>query len=155
VPTQLKILRGNPGKQVLNRAEPQPRVPPEVPDAPPFLNAYARAEWDRVAGELWRLGLLTIVDLQPLAAYCQAYGRWRTAEEALQKMAAVDPHTGGLIVKKGGNPIQNPLVKIAADAANDMVRHASQFGLTPVARSRIHAADNTAADSKFGPLLAG
>jgi phage terminase small subunit len=83
VPTQLEILRANPGKEKLNKHEPRPMVPPQVPDAPAFLNGYARAEWDCVADELHRLRLLTVVDLQPLAAYCQAYGRWRTAEEAL------------------------------------------------------------------------
>ena len=51
VPTQLQLLRGNPRKQALNKAEPQPRVPPQVPQAPAFLNGYARAEWDRVAEE--------------------------------------------------------------------------------------------------------
>jgi P27 family predicted phage terminase small subunit len=154
-PTQLKILRGNPRKEALNKGEPQPRVPPQVPEPPQFLNGYAREEWYRVGEELLRLRILTIVDIQPLAAYCQAYGRWRTAEEALARMAASDPITFGLLLKKGGNPVHNPLVAVAEKAAGAMVKYAAEFGLTPAARSRVHATDATAADSKFGPLLAG
>jgi P27 family predicted phage terminase small subunit len=36
-----------------------------------------------------------------------------------------------------GNPRRNPLVKIAADAAEDMLRFAGEFGLTPIARTRL------------------
>jgi len=148
-------LRGNPRKESLNKREPQPIVPSQVPEAPAFLNGYAREEWHRVAEELLRLRLLTVVDLQPLAAYCQAYGRWRTAEEALARMATMDPMTSGLMLKKGGNPVYNPLVAVAEKAAGAMVRYAAEFGLTPAARSRVQSTDTTAADSKFGPLLAG
>lgn len=67
-------------------------MPVELPEAPDFLNDYACDEWYRVGEELLRLGLLTGVDLQPLGAYCAAYGRWRTAEEVLARMADKDPH---------------------------------------------------------------
>jgi phage terminase small subunit len=50
-------------------------VPAELPEAPGFLNGYARDEWYRVGEELLRLGLLTVADTQPFAAYCAAYGR--------------------------------------------------------------------------------
>ena len=91
VPTHLKLLRGNPGKRPINMNEPQPDVVADVPDAPPFLAQYACDEWYRIAEELQRLHLLTAFDLNPLAAYCQAYARWRMAEEALAEMAARDP----------------------------------------------------------------
>jgi hypothetical protein len=48
---------------------------------------HSGQHWYRVGEELLRLGLLTVVDLQPLAAYCQTYDRWRMAEEALAKIA--------------------------------------------------------------------
>lgn len=35
-------------------------MPAQVPEAPEFLKGYARAEWDRIVEELYRLGLLTI-----------------------------------------------------------------------------------------------
>ena len=154
VPTKLKLLRGNPGKREVY-PEPEPLVPDLLPAPPEFLSDYAMQEWRRMVVELYRLQLLTMADLHPLAAYCQAYGRWRTAEETLKRMAENDPVTHALIVKGyAKNPIQNPIVKIADRAAADMVRYASEFGLTPVARTRLAAAPE-ATTSKFTGLLAG
>ena len=107
-----------------------------------------------MALELHHLGLLTVVDVTSFAAYCQSYGHWREAQEALAKMAANDPVNRGLLVDTKDGKRRNPLVKIAADAANDMVRHATQFGFTPVARSRLHASDSSAVASKFEGLIA-
>jgi P27 family predicted phage terminase small subunit len=139
VPTHLRLLRGNPGKRPI-RPEPEPQRESECPDPPPFVRGYAADEYWRVAPELHRLGLLTVVDLMPLAAYCMAYTRWRTAEEALARMAEADPVAHALLIKSAdGNPRRNPLVKIADDAADAMVRYAGEFGMTPVARSRLAA----------------
>jgi P27 family predicted phage terminase small subunit len=53
-----------------------------------------------------------------------------------------------------GNPRRNPLVKIASDAAEDMVRYASEFGMTAAARSRIAAGIYTPpGPSKFDGLI--
>jgi P27 family predicted phage terminase small subunit len=63
-------------------------------------------------------------------------------------MAEADP-TGrsALLVKTAnGTAVQNPLIGIANKAAADMVRYASEFGMTPSARSRVHA-DTTAAEA--------
>ena len=94
-----------------------------------------------------RLGILTGVDRAALAAYCQAWGRWRQAERALAAMAALDPVTGALMIKtKEGNAIQNPLVGVANKAMADMVRYAAEFGMTPSARTRVQAAAGGQAD---------
>lgn len=139
-PAHLKVLRGNPGKRPIPTNEPQP-TRGELPAPPDFLAPLAREEWLRVTPELYRLGLLTVVDINPLAAYCQAYSRWVTAERALAKMAEKSPIGAGLVMINPADKklIQNPLVNIAAHAARDMVRYASEFGLTPVARARLAA----------------
>jgi hypothetical protein len=56
MPTQLKLLRGNPGKQRLPNNEPQPEQDIDVPDPPPFITGYAADEWWTVATQLHRLG---------------------------------------------------------------------------------------------------
>jgi P27 family predicted phage terminase small subunit len=128
-----------------------------MPECPSFLIGYGCDEWYRVAPELHRLGLLTILDIPALAAYCQAYRVWRTAVEALHEMAKRDPVMHGLVVKAAsGGAIQNPLVLTIRQAANDMVRFAGEFGMTPVARARIAAGVYNKPDGgKFGGLLAG
>jgi P27 family predicted phage terminase small subunit len=111
-----------------------------MPGAAAVSRRLASDEWWRVAPELWRIGLLRVTDVAPLAAYCYAYAQWRTAVEALARIAAGDPNMAGLLIKTtDGNPRRNPLVKIASDAAEDMLTFAGQFGLTPVARSRLAA----------------
>ena len=71
MPTHLRLLRGNPSKEPLNKNEPQPTIDPEIPDVPEFLTGYAADEWCRVSEELYRLKLLTSVDTHTLAAYCK------------------------------------------------------------------------------------
>jgi P27 family predicted phage terminase small subunit len=100
-----------------------------------------------MADELFGLGLLTRIDRAALAAYCKAYERWVAAERALAKMAERDLLSGGLMIKTtNGNAIQNPLVGTANRAMLDVVKFASEFGMTPAARSRIEAGPNGSQD---------
>jgi len=132
------------------------QIAPEVPDPPSFIESCATEEWNRVSVELHRVGLLTTVDHAALAGYCAAYARWRTAEEALRKMADNDPVFRGLIVKSAhGYAIENPLVYTSRRAMQEMLKFAAEFGFTPAARARV-AAGIAASEprSKFGDLLA-
>ena len=144
-PTHLKLVSGNAGRRPLNNAEPKHAL--SIPTPPTELSGDAKMEWGRVAERLYRAGTLSDVDRAPLAAYCQAYGRWMQAERALMRLAEADKATGGLLIKtSNGNAIQNPLVGIANKAAADMVRYAAEFGMTPSARSRIKAEGQTPGD---------
>lgn len=156
IPTHLKLLRGNPGHQAMTKAEPQPAIEPQVPEPPVYLVGFAKDEWERICVELYSMKLLAKVDLQPLAAYCQAYAIFRTAVDTYTEMAARDPATRAIMVKaKTGTPMQNPVLLTMRHAANDMVRFAAEFGFTPSARSRISTIHSDEAHSKFGSLLAG
>jgi P27 family predicted phage terminase small subunit len=80
---------------------------------------------------------------------------WRTAVETLATVAARDPITHGLLMRTAdGNARRNPLVKIAADAAADMLRFANEFGIGAAARSRMAAGwQPPERPSRFGDLL--
>ena len=54
-PTNLKLLRGNPGKRKLNTTEPDP--PPAIPTCPSHLDKVAKREWRRKAESSLRWGL--------------------------------------------------------------------------------------------------
>ena len=131
-PTRLKVLTGNPGKRPLNAAELTPE--PAIPDCPAELGPVARREWDRLVGELASLRLLTNLDRAALAAYCGAYALWAESMEAIQKY-------GTMIKSPSGYPVQSPYVAIANRQAEIMMRIASEFGFTPVSRSRISTPD--------------
>ena len=153
LPTHLKLLRGNPGKRPI-KPEPEPTLPETLPEPPSFLPTDAVNEWWRVVPELRALGILTVLDVQPLAAYCMAYAHWIAAEQALAQMAAEDQGFNGLMITGStGARMANPLVKIARNAAADMLRFAAEFGMTPRARSYLDAAGRLSGPSKFDGLL--
>lgn len=127
-PTRLKYLAGNPGKRPLNAYEPRPD--PAVPDCPPELGPAAKREWDRLAGDLGKLKIITNLDRAALAAYCGAYSLWADATEQIQKY-------GAMIKSPTGYPVQSPYIAIANRQAEIMLRIASEFGFTPASRSRI------------------
>jgi P27 family predicted phage terminase small subunit len=154
-PTYLRLLRGNPQRRPLNTNEPQPEVPAEFPEPPPHIEGYAHDEWYRIGPELHRMRLLTVADLKIFEFYCQSYGRWRDAEEALQRFRRGDPNMKGLIVKgQTGAMIENPLIYTARKAASDCMRYALELGLSPAARARLSDSGSGGAPSKFGDLLA-
>ncbi len=137
-PTALRLLQGGPNARGIPAGEP---IPPasDMPPPPSWLNAYALEEWEKLAEDLYGMGVLTSIDQTMLAAYCMAFARWRQAEEDLQKMADADPVTHGALLKtKEGNAIQNPLVGVANVARRDMARLAAEFGLSPSSRTLIN-----------------
>lgn len=78
-PTAMKELEGNPGKHPLNTSEPKPNK--KAPACPKWLEPEAKKEWRRLAKQMEAIGILTEVDMAAFAGYCQAYARWKEAEE--------------------------------------------------------------------------
>ena len=147
IPYELARLRGNPSKRRLHRG-PQPARPAAVPEPLPFLCEAAQAEWRRLAPELCRLNLLTVLDYAVFAAYCASFGRWITAERMLE--------TEGLTARGStGNTVAHPLTKIATQSARDLCKFAAEFGMTPCARARMRAGydDDGGGSGKFDGLL--
>lgn len=140
-PTILKVIAGNPGKRRLPKNEPKPE--PSIPPCPPHLGDEAKFEWHRLSHELYRLGLLSNIDGNALACYCEAFGTWVQANKAIRKMAETDEITAGLMIRtKGGNVIQNPMVGVRNRAMEIMNKLAAEFGMTPSSRARV-ASDAT------------
>jgi P27 family predicted phage terminase small subunit len=159
MPTNLRLLRGDTlrGKgRPLSQNEPHPLIPDLIPDPPAPLEGYAADEWRRVVVELYRLRLLTVVDINSLAAYCQSYKTWREATEIMTELAARGAPMKALVLKnRKGEVTKNPLNGVARDAAREMVRFASEFGFSPAARARIAAGPygETRQTDKFSGLI--
>lgn len=78
------------------------------------------------------LGLLSELDRAALAVYCEAWGRWVEAEEALRKF--------GVIIKgPGGLPTPNPYLRVANHAMDQLRGLLAEFGLSPSSRTRLRA----------------
>ena len=148
-PTALKVLEGNPGKRPLNEHEP---VPPKAAiRCPAWLEPEAKKEWKRLAPALEAMGILTTVDISAFAGYCQAYARWKEAEEFISKHGSIFQTPSGYVQ-------QVPQVSIAQQNLKIMQSFCSEFGLTPATRSRIIASggsDGDADDPMEGLLKGG
>ena len=86
-PTALKVLEGNPGGRPLNVNEPKPVK--KAPRCPSWLEDEAKKEWKRMGKVLEQLGLLTEMDMAAFAGYCQAYARWKEAEEFITQHGTI------------------------------------------------------------------
>lgn len=130
VPTELKILRGNPGQRPLNALEPQPEQAATL-DPPDYLDDQGRREWVAKAPMLQRLGLLTEADLDTFGLYCQTFARWKHAQKqiALYGMVHVTEKTGSLQI--------SPWLSIANKAQSECQKLLVEFGCTPSSRSRV------------------
>jgi len=138
-PTQLKKLRGNPGRRPLPKDEPKPRQKTGLPRAPSFLDKTAKKEWRRMVKELHPIGLLTNIDLTAFAAYCTTYSIWMDAVLQVQKH-------GPLIKAQSGFPMQSPYLQIQNKAQGEMRKWLVEFGMSPSSRSRVVATPEKKSD---------
>lgn len=128
VPTELKILRGNPGKRPIPTDT--PRADGEMPKCPKYLKGEARREWGRIVDELNRLGVLSSVDRASIEIYCEAYATWRHARAQAQGEDAIT-------TSEKGFQMQSPWVSIANTAAAQMQKFLSEYGLTASSRAKV------------------
>ena len=111
----------------------------KAPACPKWLEPEAKKEWRRLAKQMEAIGILTEVDMAAFAGYCQAYARWKEAEEFITQH-------GTIVKTPSGYWQQVPQVSIAQTYLKIMNKFAEQFGLTPSSRSRIIASDGGPAD---------
>ena len=148
-PTAMKELEGNPGKHPLNTSEPMPNK--KAPACPKWLEPEAKKEWRRLAKQMEAIGILTEVDMAAFAGYCQAYARWKEAEEFIEQH-------GTIVKTPSGYWQQVPQVSIAQTNLKVMLKFCSEFGLTPSSRSRMIAGElnkDTVVDEMEFLLLEG
>ena len=120
-------------KVVGGRFEPPantPRPKPQLPKMPPGLSNEAKREWRRVARPLFDVGLLTELDKQTLAIYCEAVARYERSQAYLLKY-------GDTYLKENGEPKQRPEYFIMQNSLKELRQFIALFGLSPAARLRM------------------
>lgn len=127
LPTALKVLHGT-RRPSRERALPKS----EIPDAPPFLDIEARAEWGRLTAELHSAGTITKADRALLAAFCQTWSRWTAAETALAE-------TGPVVRSTAGAPMLNPYFSVSQRCLKELRAFAAELGLSPTSRTRLRS----------------
>ena len=131
-PSAILQLRGS-WRADANKADPKPKA--GRPTCPAWLDKYAKAAWKQLVPQLDDMGVLTKIDGQALTLLCQTWGKWRRAEEMIQKHGEVYP------IKTDAGEVkylqQSPYVSIARSASDQLARMFREFGMTPSARTRI------------------
>jgi P27 family predicted phage terminase small subunit len=135
-PTALKLVQGNPGRRPLNASEPMPE--PSLPPCPTHLSPAARREYGRLGRQLVNQGVMTALDRNALALYCEAWARHVDAEEHIATYGAVIMGAKGLVL--------SPYIRISSQCVEQLTKLQSEFGLTPTSRSRVHAAPKETVD---------
>ena len=124
-PTRLLKLTGNyrRDRHGGRDSEPQPKRAKSV-RCPASLSADARPHWRRLAKLLSGLGILTTADLDSLAVLCETLASHEEAIAAAR--LAIDPK------------VKQAWLRAASQAFGNWTKLASEFGLTPSGRTRLH-----------------
>jgi P27 family predicted phage terminase small subunit len=127
------------GRDVSKRPMPEPLLvagrPEHELDKPPAgLPLEAKRYWRKTVARLVEVGMIDLVDEAALRMLSIQYARWLKAGEAIAE-------EGMFTVGSRGQPKEHPAVRVEREATVLYLRTAEQFGLTPMARTRLGLAE--------------
>lgn len=143
-PTAAKVLQGT-FRQ--DRAVKDEVKHEEVEDltAPDWMEGLALVKWNELAVKLKKAGVLTVVDVHNLEAFCTAYATFRKAYEEVENEGNTMPTLNGGVQK-------NPSVTVMNEAMRNMVTYGSLLGLDPSSRTKISGKAGDKKDNPFAKL---
>ena len=149
-PTKIHLMNGNPSRLNLDdRIEPEPDV--KIPECPRHLKGEARKEWNRISLELFKLGLISEIDVAALSAYCSAWADYVYSDKKIRRMK----DEGYVFETSRGFRIQEPLFGIKNRSLEIMHKFLTEFGMTPASRSRLAVTGKKKTTDPLEELLAG
>lgn len=137
-PVEQRRLEG--GSEVSHRPVPEPLLVAGRPDLekfrvpPPYLPNDAKEFWGETIQRLTEVGIIDLVDGVSLELMAIQYARSRQAGRVVAVEGHFAPGAAGQIK-------EHPALKIERDAMAMFLRYASEFALTPVARTRLGMAE--------------
>ena len=126
-PTALIKLEGGVQAKKTKR-ESKPLVAYKRP--PKHLSKKAKEKWEELGPKLYKLGLLTEIDLEAFEALCIIYAKWHDAENEAT-VSITETATGY-------NQI-NPMISVAKGYFTQYKGLLTEFGMSPASRTRIEA----------------
>ncbi|MED0676976.1 phage terminase small subunit P27 family [Aneurinibacillus thermoaerophilus] len=139
-PIHLHLLEGNKNrltkKEIEKRVEAEKKIQPKKDNVKPpaWLDAIAKKEFKRIAKELAELDLVTNVDVNALAAYCDAYSDYVKCTKIIQEEGFMVEYTNKAAET---NKVPHPLLTKKKQLHEQMKALATEFGLTPSSRAKI------------------
>ena len=138
IPTEIKKARGTLRKCRELENPMQVKKIETLPAAPEWLSEIGQEQFDIVVNQLNSLGMLYEVDLKLIEAYSNAMALHIESEQQLRQVGRIqvyrDNETGDIKHSQ-----ITPLQTISKQALESALKFATQFGLTPSARSKISA----------------
>lgn len=136
-PVEQRRLEG--GRDVSHRSTPEPllvagRPAHEFDDPPADLPLDGREFWRTTVSRLIDVGMLDLVDEVALRMLSTQYARWVQAG----RVVAIDGH---FVRGSVGQLREHPAIRIEREAHASYLKTAEQFGLTPMARTRLGLAE--------------
>jgi len=136
-PSALKVVQGT------FRKDREPRSPvdlePGTPGPPDGMSRAALACWERITPKLVQARVLTELDREMLAAYCEC---WATYWE----LKVIVQEEGYTTMGSRGNLRPHPAVGVMTTMLDNVIRLAREFGLTPASRCRIEVLPESPTD---------
>ena len=105
-----------------------------------LLNDYAREEWGRIFIELSELGVIQTTDLNALIMLCDMWGHYCHSRDLIK--------SGNYIITTPNGMEQNsPHLSNWRTAYKEYFSGCKEFGLTPVARTKINTSPKKTGDA--------
>lgn len=127
-PTQLKVVGGTNRK---DRDSHGPRVEIKAPKCPVWLPKAAKKYWKDIAPQLVEVGLIGVVDGAAFIAHCDAMGKYEEVTKKLKELEDMVDST------PQGYQVQSVYFTIRNKLWDQVMKSASEFGLSPAARSKV------------------
>lgn len=140
-PTALRLVKGNPSKRALNKAEPKPAS--GVPPIPKHFNKQEKYWFKRVGEELDCAKVITRLDGMALELLIGAYVEWRKHRDVIDQVGEtynVKNMAGETLVKA------HPQVAMMSDAWKRLRGMMAEFGMTPSSRSKVDIGEDAQVD---------
>ncbi len=144
-PTTILKLHGTYRSDRRSDSEPEPDLC--IPDRPKWLTGDARKEWERITPILHQMRCISDADLTMVAAYCFEWGLYVRLCRKLKKISSLTDTT------TNGNEILSPLYNVRNAALKNWRSIATEFGLSPSARSRINIEGRGEKEGEFRGMV--
>ena len=131
-PAQLKVLQGNFRKDRHSHGAGEQR-PVGLPECPKWLPRSAKKYWNELGPQLEKAGLISVMDQAAFAAHCDSYGKFEEITKKLKRVEDMIDET------PQGYAVQHVFFQIRNKLWDQVMKSASEFGLSPAGASKVKA----------------
>ena len=139
-PVDLQLVQGNPNrrtkKELHARKQAEEKLKPNSDRVKPpgWLGKQAKKEFRRIVKEMEHIDLLTNVDVDMLACYCDAYEGYQEATRIIQEEGMMVEYTNKAAET---NKVPHPLLAKRRQLFDQMKSIAGELGLSPSSRAKL------------------